>query len=125
MALLQSFLIFFGVLWAVHAALAMLVVAPAVWFTRARINWHRWELTEFILPFAAWAALQTYRPKSLSNFNECVFISGAIAVAALLRVVLARRADNGLVAALLIAAVLAFAVGVYFVTPVWPSTDSI
>ena len=121
MAFAANFLIFFGYFWAVHAALTIPVVAPTVWFTRSRIHWHRWELTVFVLPFAAWAGLHmgAYMPKSMSNFNECVFISGAIAVAALLRVTLARIADSRLVPVLLITAVIAFAIGVYFVTPAW------
>ena len=111
-----------GWLWLVHVLLTIPVVAPTAWLARRRITWHRWELLMFVVPFGLWLALMfsNWRPKTLANLGECVFISMAICVAIVIRAGLGSLRESRRVPTLLLSAVSVIAVAVYFATPMWP-----
>jgi hypothetical protein len=109
-------------LWFMHAFVATLLTAPAVFIARSRVNWRAWELLALVLPFCCWLALLVYgnSPKSLSNISEVFLLSFAIFIAGLVRVAMARRFPQTLVAAGLLLALCATATGIYFLTPLLP-----
>jgi hypothetical protein len=110
-------------LWLIHALIALVLAAPIVWFGRHRADWQWWELFAVVFPFSLWAGLMISDfavGKSLANVGECIYLSMAVPVAALLRlgfgVTRHRRAYSAFVIALLCVA----AVGVFFLTPSLP-----
>ena len=105
-----------------QASLALVLTAPTVFFSRRRVAWQSWELLVFLLPFVIWIALESFggRSKSISNIGELLGISLAIPIAALVRVALAKRVPQTLLAIVLFAAVCAVAVATYFLTPFLP-----
>ena len=109
-------------LWAAHAALALVIVAPLVWLTRRRVQWHWWEFLALLLPFTIWWALMstTLRPKSIANLGECGYISVGIVAAAVVRAILGKHGDRRLVPIMLLLGVVAASIGTYFFTPPWP-----
>lgn len=114
--------LFLAYLWLVHVVITGPVVAPLVWLTRRRVQWHVWELAVFIVPFGVWFALMEtgLRSKTLANLGECFMISAAIGVAAVAQALFSRRPSNRIVPAVLITAVIAAAVATYLLTPTWP-----
>lgn len=109
-------------LWLCHAFITAPVVAPIVWFSRHRVQWRRWELVAFLLPFAVWLALiyTGGRPKTIANLGECFIISIGIGIAAMVRATLGRSSDSPAVPALLVAALTGVAAAAYYFTPMWP-----
>jgi hypothetical protein len=109
-------------LWLAHVLITSPVVAPLVWFTRRRVQWHVWESAVFVAPFGVWLALIYFgsQPKSLANLAECYIISCAIAVAALVQALFGKLPGNRLLPVALMTTVIAAGVAAYFLTPVLP-----
>jgi hypothetical protein len=109
-------------LWLGHGVITLPVVIPVIWFTRRFVHWHWWELTVFVVPFAGWLALMLSGalPKTLANLGEAAYVSTVIVVAVILRAAIARVTASRMVPVLLILSVTACALGVYYLTPMWP-----
>jgi hypothetical protein len=109
-------------LWMIHAFIALALATPIVWLGRHRADWQSWELIAVVVPFSLWAGLMLSDfslGKSLGNLGECIYLSTAVPVAALLRLVRPtshRRAYS----AFLITLLCATAVGLFFLTPPLP-----
>ena len=114
--------LFLAYLWLVHVVVTSPVVAPLVWLTRRRVQWHVWELAVFIVPYGVWFGLMNagLRPKTLANLGESFYISAAIVVAAIAQALFSRTFGNRIVPAVVMTAVIAAAVAAYLLTPMWP-----
>ena len=108
-------------IWAAQAAFGAVLSAPILFFGRKRIDWSFWELLGLVVPFCVWAALMlsplSAGRKSLANLGEPVYISFAMPVLALLRVIIGRRISERVYAASFIAVLIVVAVAVFFLVP--------
>jgi len=119
----QSRLALFLQLWLIHALIALFLAAPIVCFGRHRADWQFWELFALVVPFSLWAGLMLSDfsvGKSLANLGECIYLSMAVPVAALLRLGLGATSHRRAYSAFLIALLCVTAVGVFFLTPPLP-----
>jgi hypothetical protein len=74
-------------LWLLHAVFGAILSLPIIYFGRKRINFHRWELLIFIIPFSAWAILMSTDlslGKSLANLGEPFYFVWSIPFATLM-----------------------------------------
>ena len=110
-------------LWLIHALIALALAAPILFFGRHRAHWQWWELFAVVVPFLLWAGLMLSglsAGKSMANFGECIYLSLAIPVVAMLRVGLGGLSYRRYYSAFLIALLCVTALGVFFVTPSLP-----
>jgi len=81
--------------WFIHALIAVVVVSPAVFLTKRRVQWQAFELLAFILPFGVWMGLMfsnlSTGAKSLSN----LVVEPALLAVGLILGVLARVVMSG------------------------------
>jgi hypothetical protein len=80
------------VLWLIHVVIAAVLVFPIALIGRRRVHWYKWELLGFVLPFCVWSGLYYFwagpsGAKGIGNIGEPLFVSLAIILAALIRVV--------------------------------------
>jgi hypothetical protein len=117
--------LFLAYVWLMHVLVTIPVVAPVIWFARHRVRWYWWEALVFILPFTVWMTLMftSLRPKSIANIGEALMISIGIAAAVLIRLMLGKAGHDKRIAALLLLGVVGVAVGVYFLTQLWPEVE--
>jgi hypothetical protein len=119
----QSRLALFLHLWLIHALIALVLAAPILFFGRRRANWQWWELFAVIIPFSSWAGFMLSglsAGKSMANYGECIYLSLAVPVAALLRVGVGGTSHRRAYSAFLIALLCVTAVAVFFLTPSLP-----
>jgi len=110
-------------LWLIHTLIALVLAAPIVWFGRHRADWRLCELFAVVVPFSLWAGLMLSDfsvGKSLGNLGECIYLSMAVPVAALLRLGFGATSHQRAYSAFLIALLCVTAVGVFFLTPPLP-----
>ena len=111
-------------IWGVHAAIAVVLTAPIVFFGRKRLRWKWWELLAFVLPFAVWAILMSSElaeeRKTVWNIPEGLYFAVAVPLAALVRVAVGSRRREPVWAAALLVALCAIAAAVFFLVPPWP-----
>jgi hypothetical protein len=109
--------------WIAHMVLALPLTLPIVWFARRRVDWRRWELLVFVLPFCTWGllVLAEFHKKSDGNFvYEFSALGFSVPVAALLRAAIGAKFSQPLVAAILIGMACLLIAGVYFFLPLLP-----
>ena len=108
-------------IWAMHAGIGAVLCGPIVFFSRRRVHWQWWELAAFVAPFLVWSALMfselSTGRKSLSNLVEPFFLSAALPLAAVVRVLIGPRAGERAAAGSLLAALCVLAAGVFFIVP--------
>jgi hypothetical protein len=110
-------------IWAWHAAIAVVLSSPIVILGRTRVRWRFWELLASVVPFALWLTLMLADlavPKTLANLSEPFFISVAIPVGALVRVVIGRRSFETRIAAAILVALCLEAAAIFFFVPSLP-----
>jgi hypothetical protein len=76
--------------WVLHVILTLLVASPILFFGRRRASWEPRDLLALVLPFGVWLTLMLTpwsRGKTFGNaLVEGLWISAAVAAAALVRV---------------------------------------
>ncbi|HKI70531.1 MAG TPA: hypothetical protein VKA67_13155 [Verrucomicrobiae bacterium] len=111
-------------IWTAHAVIGAGLSAPILFIGRKRIGWANWELAALIIPFCVWLALMlsplSAGRKSLANIGEPVYISFAMPVLALLRVLWARRISEKVYAAIFLTALCVVAAIVFFMISLKP-----
>ena len=111
-------------IWTMHAVIGAVLCAPIVFFGRRRVQWQWWELAAFIVPFLVWSALMfselSTGRKSLSNLAEPFFLSAALPLAAIARVMIGSRVRERATAGGVLVALCVLAAGVFFVIPSLP-----
>ena len=111
-------------IWSAHAVIGVALSAPILFVGRKRIGWAHWELLALVLPFCVWtllmaSPLSTGR-KSLANLGEPVYISFAMPVLALIRVVCDKKITERLYAVTFITALCGVSAAVFFLVPPLP-----
>ena len=98
------------------------IVTPLVALSWRRVSWRWWEALALVVPYAVWLYLDTilHLPKSLSNLGELAVIVVGIPVAALIRVLAARRLPQMQMAVLLQVLLVGAIVFEYLTTPFRP-----
>jgi hypothetical protein len=106
------------ILWILHIFVAGVVVAPLIALAPSRASWKQWEMSVFVVPFLVWAILlySNLRIKAFANLLECFIISGAIALAGVIRLISGPRTSPMLSASLL-TGVTSVAVLCYLLVP--------
>lgn len=111
-------------IWGIFTAPAGVVTGIIVFLSRRRVDWKAWEAVVFILPFGAWALLMisdlSLNQKSLANLGEPLYFIAGIPIAAIVRVLVGRRASQTVLSGALIGFVSALAVAVFFMVPPLP-----
>lgn len=111
-------------IWFAHAAIGIFLAGPILLLGRKRVGWANWQLLALVIPFCIWAALMlsplSDGKKSLANLGEPVYISLAMPVLALLRIVAGRRLGERAYAFGFIAALCAVAIATFFLVPPKP-----
>jgi hypothetical protein len=110
--------------WLLNAAFGVLLTLPIVFFSRNRVDWRRWELLAFVLPYVTWTILffsdLSTGTKSLANLIEPFWVCPAIAVAASLRALVGKHLSSPIWPMSLLIALCFVAVSVFFVVPPLP-----
>ena len=111
-------------IWALHAAVGFALSAPVLFFGRKRIGWANWLLLCLIIPFGAWMVLMlsplSTGQKSLANLGEPIYLSFAMPVLALIRVLVGKKITERVYAASFIGVLCLVAVTVFFAVPFKP-----
>lgn len=109
-------------IWSLHTVIGAVLCSPIVFFGRKRVHWTFLDLLALLLPFTIWLGLMMFlgTGKSLANLIEPVFISLALPVAALIRVLVGPRASERVVSIGLVALLCVTGIGVYGLTPPLP-----
>jgi hypothetical protein len=110
-------------LWLVHAAIAIVLSAPIVYFGRQRAHWRWYDLLAVVVPFAIWWTLfmsPLSQGKSMGNFAECIYLSVAVPPAAYLRVGIGTSVHKDSYFVGIIALLCGIAVAIFFLTPSLP-----
>src|SRR5579875_3567886 len=94
MATMDAIVVMAGV-GAMQAAVGVVLSAPILYFGRKRISWAKWLLLALVIPFLIWAGLM-FSPlssgrKSLANLGEPIYISIAMPVFAIIRVLVGKK----------------------------------
>jgi hypothetical protein len=112
--------------WVLHVCIALLLSYPFLRFGWKRAAFHRWEAWALVLPYALWFVslvvnLSMGHGKSLTNmFVEPLFISGAIAAAAAIRIGIGNGRHAGLAALVLLGCLCIASFGIDCLTTGWP-----
>jgi hypothetical protein len=89
---------------------------------RKRVHWNLFDFLVLVLPYAAWWTLDAtiHRPKSLANLGELLYLGLAVALFPTIRLVVARRLNEKLVATILLTVACLVAAGIYLLVPCLP-----
>jgi hypothetical protein len=111
-------------IWSAHAVIGAALAAPILFLGRKRVACANWELLVLVIPFCVWVVLMlsplASGRKSLANLGEPVYVSFAMPVLALLRIVIGRRLSETACATSLIAALCVVAAVIFFMVPFKP-----
>jgi len=85
--------------WMIYLLPSVPVSLPLWYFGHRRAAFHWWELSAFVLPFIAWlVSFALAKDKGLGNIVEALILGCSVPVAALVRVIVGRAVNRGLVA---------------------------
>lgn len=112
-------------MWFAHALVAVVLSAPVVILGRHRVQWRFSDVLALVLPFAVWILLtlahyRLFKMPSGKHPAEIWFISLAIALAALMRVMIGRLFRESRTSACLVLALCVVAAAFYFLMPPIP-----
>jgi len=108
--------------WLLHLGIALIFSGPIILKGWDRAQFKGWEGLVFVVPYGIWmsAFLINDTGKSLANLGEAIYISSAIVVAALVRVVAGHSRWAKRVPIAVFSLVCATAFCAYWFTPGWP-----
>jgi len=111
-------------IWLVHAAVGAALSGPILWLGRKRIAWTSLETLSVVVPFSVWLLLMlsplSVGKKSLANIGEPIYISFAMPVAALFRVIIGQHLSRVASALVVVGALCGVAAVVFFLVPMKP-----
>jgi hypothetical protein len=113
-------LIFIPFIWLAHAAIACILSAPIIYFSRKRVHWQRWESLALVIPFAIFSLLMLshFVTKNALNMFDAITIGFAVPIAALVRVIVGVRIEEEFTSGALMFFLCVIAFVVYFSTPI-------
>jgi len=100
-----------------------LPICLLVWFLgRKRVEWNGLDFVILVVPYLTWmlSAAVIDRPKSMSNVVELLCLGLAAALAPIIRLALPKTWNGKAVAAVLLLAACAVALGIYLFVPCLP-----
>jgi len=119
-------------IWAAYAGIAVVACAPIIYLGRRRVHWRYWELLALVLPFCTWFVLALSglslshgrvhfdEGKSLSNIVEAFWLGCSVPIAALLRVIIGTKLNEGICAKVIQTALCVVGGAVSVLTPCLP-----
>jgi hypothetical protein len=104
--------------WLIYLLPTVLLLLPLWYFGRKRARFMWWELNVLVVPFAMWLVgfLLSSKDKSLGNVVEVFILTGAVTIAALIRIVIGAKLNRNFVSAslMLLICVVAVLLGIMF-----------
>lgn len=117
----MTLLLLFIVLYFIHLLIPIIVFLFMVYILKKKINWQKYDLIIFIIPFILWFGLfdlSLLKQKSLSNaFIEPVLIGFIVSICMIMRIVLDKHIPKLKLIIFLLFISSFLVTGLYFFTP--------
>ncbi len=109
-------------IWLFHLVPLLIIAGPVWFFGRKRAKWSMWDFAIVAIPFAVWGVLMIANDsgKSLSNLVEGLIIGCVAPLAPIIRVLIAERQNQKVLAVGLLVVLCLVATGLWAFVPGLP-----